>query len=197
MYNKDAHKPAFIEANTPKNTTVNPDLFSLDGVRINIGAPRRFKAHTNPDVAPVPMINPRTAPKKSQSDTDVQLGGNFWNLWDPLEVRVKPSDVFNLRYNRTQNAAVRTATGSPFNKKVTTLEDVQSGYRPISSEQAPRREASPNTPEENAGNRTNIIDGTLAQYAQERVDNIEAGVQEEITKAKEERALYLEALGGY
>lgn len=50
---------------------------------------------------------------------------------------------------------------------------------------------------QNAGNRTNIIDGTLAQYAQERVDNIEAGVQEEITKAKEERALYLEALGGY
>ena len=152
VYNKDAHKPAFIEANTPKNTTVNPDLFSLDGVKINIGAPRRFKAHTNPDVAPVPMINPRTAPKKSQSNADVQLGGNFWNLWDPLEVRVKPSDVFNLRYNRTQNAAVRTATGSPFNKKVTTLEDVQSEYRPISSEQAPRREAQSGTPEGNAGN---------------------------------------------
>ena len=50
---------------------------------------------------------------------------------------------------------------------------------------------------QNAGNRTNIIDGALAQYAQERVDNIEAGVQEEITKAKEERALYLESLGGY
>ena len=152
VYNKDAHKLAFIEANTPKNTTVNPDLFSLDGVKINIGAPRRFKAHTNPDVAPVPMINPRTAPKKSQSNADVQLGGNFWNLWDPLEVRVKPSDVFNLRYNRTQNAAVRTATGSPFNKKVTTLEDVQSEYRPISSEQAPRREAQSGTPEGNAGN---------------------------------------------
>ena len=151
VYNKDAHKPAFIEANTPKNTTVNPDLFSLDGVRINIGAPKRFRAHTNPDVAPVPMINPRTAPKKSQSNTDVQLGGNFWNLWDPLEVRVKPSDVFNLRYNRTQNAAVRTATGSPFNKKVTTLEDIQSGYRPISSEQAPRREAQSGTPEGNTG----------------------------------------------
>ena len=97
------------------------------------------------------MINPRTAPKKQQSNTDVQLGGNFWNLWDPLEVRVKPSDVFNLRYNRTQNAAVRTATGSPFNKKVTTLEDVQSGYKPISSEQAPRREAQSGTPEGNTG----------------------------------------------
>lgn len=50
---------------------------------------------------------------------------------------------------------------------------------------------------QNAGTRTNIIDGTLAQYAQERVDNIEQGVQEEITKAKEERQLYLESLGGY
>ena len=50
---------------------------------------------------------------------------------------------------------------------------------------------------QNAGIRTELIDGTLAQYAQDRVDNIEAGVQEEITRAKEERALYLEALGGY
>ena len=49
----------------------------------------------------------------------------------------------------------------------------------------------------NATTRTNIIDGTLAQYAQDRVDNIEAGVQAEITKAKEERQLYLESLGGY
>ena len=50
---------------------------------------------------------------------------------------------------------------------------------------------------QNAGIRTELIDGTLAQYAQDRVDNIEAGVQEEITRAQEERALYLEALGGY
>lgn len=50
---------------------------------------------------------------------------------------------------------------------------------------------------ENAGTRTNIIEGTLAQYAQDRVDNIEKGVQEEITRAKEARTLYLESLGGY
>ena len=50
---------------------------------------------------------------------------------------------------------------------------------------------------QNAGTRTNIIDSALAQYAQDRVDNIEAGVQEEITKAKEARELYLESLGGY
>ena len=50
---------------------------------------------------------------------------------------------------------------------------------------------------QNAGTRTNVIDGTLAQYAQDRVDNIEAGVQEQILKAKEERQLYLESLGGY
>lgn len=50
---------------------------------------------------------------------------------------------------------------------------------------------------QNAGTRTNLIDGTLAQYAQDRVDNIEAGVQEQITKAKEQRQLYLETLGGY
>lgn len=45
--------------------------------------------------------------------------------------------------------------------------------------------------------RTNFIDGTLAQYAQDRVDNIEAGVQEQILKAQEQRQLYLESLGGY
>lgn len=50
---------------------------------------------------------------------------------------------------------------------------------------------------QNAATRTNTIDGALAQYAQDRVDNIEAGVQEEITKAKEQRELYLESLGGY
>ena len=50
---------------------------------------------------------------------------------------------------------------------------------------------------QNAATRTNIIDGTLAQYAQDRVDNIEAGVQEQITKAQEERQAYLESLGGY
>ncbi|MBO5413735.1 MAG: SAF domain-containing protein [Clostridia bacterium] len=48
---------------------------------------------------------------------------------------------------------------------------------------------------QNAGTRTNIIDGTLAQYAQDRVDNIEAGVQEQILKAQEERQAYLESLG--
>ena len=45
--------------------------------------------------------------------------------------------------------------------------------------------------------RNNIINGTLAQYEQDRVDNIEEGVQEQITKAREERQLYLESLGGY
>lgn len=50
---------------------------------------------------------------------------------------------------------------------------------------------------QNAGTRTNVIDGTLAQYAQDRVDNIEEGVQEQITKAQEERQAYLESLGGY
>ena len=40
---------------------------------------------------------------------------------------------------------------------------------------------------QNASTRTNVIDGTLVQYAQDRVDNIEEGVQEQITKAKEER----------
>lgn len=50
---------------------------------------------------------------------------------------------------------------------------------------------------QNASIRTNIIDNTLAQYTQNRVDNIEAGIQEQITKAKEERERYLESLGGY
>ncbi|NLC88048.1 MAG: hypothetical protein GX682_04665 [Clostridiaceae bacterium] len=50
---------------------------------------------------------------------------------------------------------------------------------------------------QNSTIRTNIIDGTLAQYAQDRVDNIQAGIEQEITKAKEERQLYLESLGGY
>ena len=50
---------------------------------------------------------------------------------------------------------------------------------------------------QNATIRTNVIENSLAQYAQDRVDNIEAGIQEQITKAKEERERYLESLGGY
>lgn len=50
---------------------------------------------------------------------------------------------------------------------------------------------------QNASTRINVIDGALSQYAQDRVDNIEAGVQEEITKAKQAREDYLESLGGY
>lgn len=50
---------------------------------------------------------------------------------------------------------------------------------------------------QNAATRTNVIDSTLAQYAQDRVDNIEAGIQEQITRAQEQRQLYLESLGGY
>lgn len=50
---------------------------------------------------------------------------------------------------------------------------------------------------QNTSTRTNSIEVTLANYAQERVDNIEAGVQEQITKAKQERQNYLESLGGY
>ena len=50
---------------------------------------------------------------------------------------------------------------------------------------------------QNASTRTNVIDGTLAQYAQDRVDNIEAGIQEQIVRAQEQRQLYLESLGGY
>lgn len=49
----------------------------------------------------------------------------------------------------------------------------------------------------NAYIRTNLIDGTLAQYAQDRVDNIEQGVQEEIKNAQELRKQYIESLGGY
>ena len=45
---------------------------------------------------------------------------------------------------------------------------------------------------QNSSTRTNVIDGTLSQYAKDRVDNIEAGVQEQITKAKQAR----ESLGG-
>ena len=41
------------------------------------------------------------------------------------------------------------------------------------------------------------ITNTLNMYAAEGQSNIESGVQEEITKAKEERQSYLEALGGY
>lgn len=50
---------------------------------------------------------------------------------------------------------------------------------------------------QNSSIRTNIIEGTLSQYIQDKVDNIEEKVQEEITKAKEERQTYLDALGGY
>ena len=50
---------------------------------------------------------------------------------------------------------------------------------------------------QNRSMRESVIDGALSQYAQDRVDNIEEGVQEQITKAKEERQSYLEALGGY
>ena len=49
----------------------------------------------------------------------------------------------------------------------------------------------------NLSTRTNVIDQTLAQYNQERVDNIESKVQEQITKAKQEREKYLQSLGGY
>ena len=45
--------------------------------------------------------------------------------------------------------------------------------------------------------RQNLIESDLYQYAQDKVDNIESKVQEEITKAKEARATYLESLGGY
>ncbi len=45
--------------------------------------------------------------------------------------------------------------------------------------------------------REDSINSVLTQYAQDTVDNIEAGVQEEITKAQEARQAYLESLGGY
>lgn len=51
--------------------------------------------------------------------------------------------------------------------------------------------------EDNGKLRTEVINATLSQYEQDRVDNIEEGVQEQITKAREERQLYLESLGGY
>lgn len=41
------------------------------------------------------------------------------------------------------------------------------------------------------------ISNTLNTYAAEGQSNVESGVQEEITRAKEERQSYLEALGGY
>lgn len=50
---------------------------------------------------------------------------------------------------------------------------------------------------QNVGTRKDVINGVLSQYAQDRVDNIEKGVQEEILRAQEERQLYLESLGGY
>jgi len=49
----------------------------------------------------------------------------------------------------------------------------------------------------NSDIRTNQISGALSQYEQDRVDNIEAGVQEQITKAKEQRQAYLDSLSGY
>ena len=49
----------------------------------------------------------------------------------------------------------------------------------------------------NTSTRTSIINQTLSQYEQDKVDNIESKIQEEITKAKEQRQTYLEALGGY
>ena len=49
----------------------------------------------------------------------------------------------------------------------------------------------------NSDIRYNVINPTLAQYEQDRVDNIEAGIQERITRAREERERYLESLGGY
>ena len=41
-----------------------------------------------------------------------------------------------------------------------------------------------------------LIENAKSQYIQDKVDNIEAGVQEQITKAREERERYLETLGG-
>lgn len=49
----------------------------------------------------------------------------------------------------------------------------------------------------NSDIRYNVINPTIAQYEQDRVDNIEAGIQERITRAREERERYLESLGGY
>ena len=47
----------------------------------------------------------------------------------------------------------------------------------------------------NSSTRTNIIDGALAGYQEDRLDNIDAAVQEQINKAQEERQNYLESLG--
>lgn len=44
--------------------------------------------------------------------------------------------------------------------------------------------------------RENGINGVLQQFEEDRLDNIEAGVEEQITKAQEERELYLQALAG-
>ncbi len=42
----------------------------------------------------------------------------------------------------------------------------------------------------------NAIESNISQYAQDKVDNIEAGVQKEITRAQEARESYLQSLGG-
>ena len=49
----------------------------------------------------------------------------------------------------------------------------------------------------NVSIRQGLIEQPLSQYIQNRVDNIESGVQEEITKAKQARESYLQSLGGY
>lgn len=48
---------------------------------------------------------------------------------------------------------------------------------------------------QNTSIRENYIDSTLNQYAQERVDSIEAGIQEQISRAQQERERYLDSLG--
>lgn len=45
--------------------------------------------------------------------------------------------------------------------------------------------------------RQGLIENDLYNYVQDKVDNIESKVQEEITRAKEARTSYLESLGGY
>ena len=40
------------------------------------------------------------------------------------------------------------------------------------------------------------LNSSLDQYSEDRLDNIEQGVEEQITKAQEERERYLEALSG-
>lgn len=49
----------------------------------------------------------------------------------------------------------------------------------------------------NAEQVRSYINGALSAYAEDRQDNIETGMQEEITRAREERQAYLESLGGY